>query len=255
VPAVILVVPCYNEARRLRPEAFRTLAAAPEVGLQLVDDGSTDGTPPLLAGLAATLEGRAEVLRLPRNAGKAEAVRRGLQRALARGAGVVGYVDADLSTPVEEVLRLVEAIETDPVQVVMGARVARLGAHIERSAVRHYLGRIFATVASLVIGLPVYDTQCGAKVFRASPSLHAALARPFRSPWAFDVELIHRLLVGGPAAPALAPDDFLEIPLRRWTDVRGSKIRPGAMVRAGLSLLALGVRHRRPRGGGPGPRP
>jgi dolichyl-phosphate beta-glucosyltransferase len=242
VPHVILVVPCYNEARRLRPAAFVELAARMDAGLVFVDDGSTDGTAEVLAGIVARLDGRGETLALPRNAGKAEAVRQGMLRGLERGAAVVGYVDADLSTPVGEVARLARAIRRRKVSVVMGARVARLGARIERSVVRHYLGRVFATVASLVLRLPVYDTQCGAKLFRASPLLREALARPFRSAWAFDVELMQRLLAGSATSAPLAPGDFLEIPLRRWTDVRGSKIRPAAMVKAGASLLALGLR-------------
>src|SRR5204862_482251 len=85
-----------------------------------------------------------------------------LARALDRGAEVVGYVDADLSTPVAEVARLLDEMEQRGVAVVMGARVALLGTAIQRRALRHYLGRLFATAASIILGLPVYDTQCGA---------------------------------------------------------------------------------------------
>jgi dolichyl-phosphate beta-glucosyltransferase len=85
----------------------------------------------------------------------------------------------------------------------------------------------------------VYDTQCGAKFFRATPALSRALDRPFRSRWAFDVELLGRLLSGG--AEALREDDLLEVPLRRWTHVGGSKLRPLAMLRAGADLAVIAL--------------
>ncbi|MDQ1419024.1 MAG: hypothetical protein QOJ52_986, partial [Acidimicrobiaceae bacterium] len=84
---------------------------------------------------------------------------------------------------------------------MLGSRIARLGSTIERTARRHLLGRVFATAASVALGCQVYDTQCGAKVFRVTPALTVALQRPFRSAWAFDVELQSRLLTGGPSVP------------------------------------------------------
>ena len=79
----VVVVPCFNEARRLDLAAFEGFARAqPDVRLLLVDDGSTDNTFELLEGLRERLPESFEVLRLERNSGKAEAVRRGLLRAL-----------------------------------------------------------------------------------------------------------------------------------------------------------------------------
>jgi len=97
--------------------------------------------------------------------------------------------------------------------------------------------RVFATLASIALQLPVNDTPCGTKVFRRSPALAAALERPFRSRWIFDVELLDRLLRGG--ATPIVPGEFEEVPLRLWRDVEGSKLRTSTMIRAGLELLAL----------------
>jgi glycosyltransferase involved in cell wall biosynthesis len=227
-----LVIPCYNEERRLdRPALVAMVDGRADLRLLLVDDGSRDGTRGVLEELAAARPGRVEALALARNGGKAEAVRAGLRAALAAGAEVVGYFDADLSTPPEEMLRLLEVILAGP-SVVLGSRVALLGADIHRTASRHYLGRVFASFASLVLDARVYDTQCGAKLFRRSPALAAALEAPFLSRWAFDVELLGRLFAGAPDAPGVAPSEVVEVPLRTWRDVPGSKLAPAAMLGA-----------------------
>jgi hypothetical protein len=75
-----------------------------------------------------------------------------------------------------------------------------LGRDIRRSAFRHYAGRLFATFASLQLRLPVYDTQCGAKIFRATPEVVALFGRPFRLRWCFDVEVLSRFDALAPTA-------------------------------------------------------
>jgi hypothetical protein len=125
--------------------------------------------------------------------------------------------------------------------------VGLLGHAIERSMVRHYLGRVFATASSIVLDLDVYDTQCGAKAFRAGPTLRAALADPFASRWVFDVELLSRLHGGSAGAPGLPASAFLEVPLNEWHDVHGTKlgVRSAARAVADLARIALSSRRRR----------
>ena len=204
-----------------------------------VDDGSRDDTRDVLAGICAQLGPRALRLDLPQNRGKAEAVRQGLLTALHMGAQIVGFLDADLATPAEEMLRLVATLRASRAQAAFGARVALLGTQIDRHAFRHYLGRVFATAASLILDLRVYDTQCGAKAFCASSLLAAALDEPFHARWAFDVELIGRLLAGAPGIPGLQPADLLEMPLRTWTDVPDSKLRFVQFPRLGIELVRI----------------
>ena len=240
-----IVVPCFNEALRLDTAAFADLVASGEMRLIFVDDGSTDGTRDIVDALCTETHGRIQLLKLEENRGKAEAVRQGLLLAIAQGAREVGFVDADLATPPTELRRLLAVLHERPeVQVLIGARVRLLGNAVERKAMRHYLGRVFATAASLTLALHIYDTQCGAKLFRATPALEAALAEPFVSRWIFDVELLGRLAWGGPGVEPLAESAFAEVPLQIWHDVAGSKLRPGHFVRAAGDLVQIWLRLR-----------
>lgn len=218
----VVVFPCFNEAARL--DADEVLRLAEQADVRLVDDGSTDATREVLAAVAARSGGRVRALANPRNLGKAETVRRQLLAALADGASVVGFLDADLATPVDEMLALVRVLAETGAEAVTGARVGLSGRDIRRSQARHYAGRVFSTIASLALGTPYYDTQCGAKVFRATPALEAALAEPFVSRWAFDVELLGRLLAGAPGVAPVDPGRLVEHPLATWHDIAGSKL-------------------------------
>ena len=241
----VIVVPCFNEERRIEESAFLRVVATDQIRLLFVDDGSTDHTGRVLARMADASEA-IEVFTLASNTGKAEAVRRGLLVAVRNGASTVGYYDADLATPPHELVRLIETLQAhSELAGVLGSRVARLGSSIERNAVRHYLGRAYATLASVALGITVYDTQCGAKVFRVNDTFVAALAVPFRSTWAFDVELLDRLLRGTDHAPGLPVGAFAELPLETWHDVSGSKLRLTPALAALFDLVPIARRRGR----------
>ena len=238
-----IVVPCFDEAARFDAEAFTQLAELVDL-LVLVDDGSRDGTSELLDAFAATAgEGNVEVIHLDHNGGKGEAVRLGMQHAVAAGATIVGYFDADFATPVSELERLLAVLTKDPqLEAVLASRVALLGHSIQRKPTRHYLGRLYATAASLALGVAVYDTQCGAKLFRVGGALRQALTERFPDRWSFDVELLARLLHPTPGVQPVGTDQIVELPLTEWRDVGGSKLH---LLPAARSLLALAAVHRR----------
>ncbi len=235
----ILVIPCFNESRRINHNALKRLFDALsaldfETEVLFVDDGSTDDTADILEKLTTNLPA-ASVLRIKKNGGKAEAVRHGLNVALENGAQIVGYCDADFATPPEEVVRLlVVTSKNSDNLLVIGSRVLLLGHAIRRSAMRHYVGRIFATITGSILGIGVYDTQCGAKWFRECDALRSTLGRKFRSRWGFDVEIIGRLLKSG-----VEETQMREVPLNAWQDVGGSKITVNSGLRTLIDLALI----------------
>lgn len=239
---LVLIVPCYNEAGRLREATFLEFVRQhPSVQVLFVDDGSVDGTAALHGRLAAAAPASISVLRLEANGGKAEAVRRGILDAMDRGPALVGFWDADLSTPLGAVDDFMNVAAKYPgVDLFLGARVQLMGRDIRRKATRHYLGRVFATAASLALSLPVYDTQCGAKVFRVNGATRRLFAAPFRNRWIFDVEILARYLTlpvedGGPPRRSR----IYELTVPAWHDVPGSKLRTSDFVRSMFELVTI----------------
>ncbi len=255
-PELALVVPCYNEASRLEPDAFlQFVATHPSVQLVLVDDGSSDGTGEILQRIHEAAPAAVTILRQSRNLGKAEAVRAGILAGLGQRAALVGFFDADLATPLGAVDDFLAVLRDRPaVEFVLGSRVLLLGRDIKRKATRHYFGRVFATAVSHALDLPVYDTQCGAKILRANAATATLFETPFRSAWIFDVELIARYLrlpvtAGEPARR----DRLYELVLPRWHDKPGSKLGWYDFVSAAVEVGYIWrerVAYRQPEGRG-----
>lgn len=241
-PILALVIPCYNERARLDVPAFLGYAKArPWLQLIFVDDGSRDGTPLLLTELREQLPEQIELLTFARNAGKAEAVRQGVLRACMRGVEFTGFWDADLATPLSEVEVFLARLKQHPeLDAVIGSRVKLLGRRVERQILRHYLGRFFATAASITLRLPVYDTQCGAKLFRVSSRLRETFATPFLARWIFDVEVLARLdsISTREGSYHLAAAVYEEV-LPQWLDKSGSKRKARDVFRALWDLLLI----------------
>lgn len=243
VSQTIVVIPCYNEERRLDVAALAGfLEQNPAVGLLLVNDGSSDGTLRVLEELRGRCPQSVEVLDLAQNGGKGEAIRAGIQWACQReGCERVAFWDADLATPLAQILDFERLLrERAELQAIIGARVQLLGRQIERRLLRHYLGRLFATNVSLFLGIRVYDTQCGAKMFRNTALVRQIFTEPFLSRWIFDVEILlrYKALHGSLAG-------IYEYPLPVWRDVGGSKVKSTDFLKA-IRDLALIRRKMKP---------
>jgi len=238
----VIVIPCYNEARRLKVNHYLNfLKQHSKIDLIMVNDGSSDQTLALLQTIRQDDPKRCMILNLDHNSGKGEAVRRGITEALASGADYVGYWDADLSTPLETIPKFGTILSENPeLFMVFGARVLLLGRTVERKALRHYCGRGFATLVSLMLNIQVYDTQCGAKLFRAAPEIKRIFENRFISRWVFDVEIIARWmrLCQTDQVPPVEKVIY-EYPLTVWRHVAESKIKFSDSVTVARDLYKI----------------
>jgi glycosyltransferase involved in cell wall biosynthesis len=240
---ILIVIPCFNEARRLVPEQIIAfLDQDGDTELLFVDDASIDQTSQILHALQDRVPDRLHVLSLSRNQGKGNAVRQGILHGLQGTYHLLGYWDADLATPLPTISTFARQMEANPhLQMICGSRVQRLGASIQRHWYRHYPGRFIATWISLLLSLPVYDTQCGAKLFtsRLAEDLFAA---PFLSRWLFDVELFARII--GLVGREEAVRQIQEYPLERWTDVGESKVSLSYLPKIPFELWRISRHYR-----------
>ena len=239
-PQTCIIIPCFNEENRLGKYAVSSFAKKnPEFHLILIDDCSTDNTLNLLNAIANdALYRNITVLRNSYNAGKAETIRVGILHLSVIGSfEYVGFWDADLSTQLDEVFWFFHFIHLfNDKKIFFGSRSLKLGSLITRKLYRHILGRIFATAVSRTLDLPVYDTQCGAKIFSMDTALEL-FEKPFITRWLFDVELLFRYKIINGKDKTLS--DVYEVPLQRWEHKEGSKLKLIDFIKAPLQLYKI----------------
>jgi dolichyl-phosphate beta-glucosyltransferase len=237
-----IIIPCYNEASRLKESEFIDyIQKNKEVYFIFVNDGSKDNTLSIIHNICNINTKRMFAIHLEKNNGKAEAVRQGFLKAMEMRFDNIGYWDADLSTPLYLIKNFCRLINSGRISLVMGARVKLLGRKIIRKAYRHYIGRIFATFVSLILGLPVYDTQCGAKIFKNNTDLQKIFSIPFTVKWIFDTEILIRLIIikrtyySGSSLEKLC----IEYPLEEWSHIYGSKLKPVDFIISFIELFKI----------------
>ena len=243
-----VIVPCYNEADRLQPNIFLVFTQKnPTYSFCFVDDGCTDATAKVLHDMETQCP-NISVFSLSKNQGKAEAVRQGVLKAMDTDCDFVSYIDADLSAPLSVLPAMRHVCEEDKqLLLVSAARVRMLGRNIRRSSIRHYLGRIFATMIAALFNLHVYDTQCGAKIFRNVPQVHKVFSTPFHSRWIFDVEIFLRLRELCLQKKMSLVQVAKEIPLPIWHDLGKSRMRWTDFFRVPNDILRIySAYHRNP---------
>ena len=230
---VTIIIPFYNEVKRLNYEGFiEIFNSFSQYNFLLVDDGSTDKTIAVLEEFQSKFSS-IKVLKLDKNVGKAEAIRSAVLSL--SDTDFISYYDADLATPFSELDMLIQfSIQNPNYKMVMGARIKLIGNGVKRSLKRHYFGRIFATIVSqFVLKVPVYDTQCGAKVIDYEIAKQI-FEQPFVSKWLFDVELLKRLQKNHDLSEVVK-----EIPLEKWEEIGNSKIKFSDFLILPFQLLQI----------------
>jgi glycosyltransferase involved in cell wall biosynthesis len=234
-----LVIPCYNESQRLKLEEFQSfIDNNKDYLLCFVNDGSNDNTLEVLQDFQKGQEDRIEVLNLELNQGKAEAVRQGVNRVVSVDEiENVGFIDADLSTGFEDVKALVSNLDNsvDSQYMVFGSRKMDASDDIERSKFRDLASNIVGFSIKKIVGLPISDTQCGAKIFKKSLA-EKLFTDHFLTRWLFDVEIFFRMKnLYGKTTMTHAK----ELPLKAWKDIEGSKLSIVDSIKIPLMLSKI----------------
>ncbi|MGC6421287.1 MAG: glycosyltransferase [Flavobacteriaceae bacterium] len=238
---LVIVIPCFNEAARLPFKSYQQfLRNSNDVSLFFVNDGSTDTTLALLQQLKKNHPEKVAYLDVSPNQGKAEAVRRGMQVVIQFDYLKFAYLDADLSTSLEECTALAEQVDSN-LPFVFASRILKIDNHIQRKWHRFLIGRIVATIISKMLGIKVYDTQCGCKIFERETAT-ALFEAPFLSKWLFDVELFFRMInrVGRENMGTRTK----EVPLKQWIDTVDSRVQLSYGFVLWLDLIKIYIRYR-----------
>ncbi len=210
-PELSIVIPAYNEEERILPTIGAIASHVCDLGIAweliVADDGSTDRTVDLLRAAEWV---NMRVLPAPANAGKGDAVRRGMLAAEGR---YVLFADADQSTPIEELDRMLAAVRNGA-DVAIGSRAAEGATESNRSRFRQLASDVLRLMVRVLLRVGVRDTQCGFKLFT-----HQAARDLFRrqtiAGFSFDLEILYLAARG-----KLRID---EVPVQ-WIDAPGSKV-------------------------------
>lgn len=226
-----VVIPAYNEETRLSPtldRIFAYLDALPEHSAEVivVDDGSRDSTAQLVETRAQS-EPRLKLVRNPGNRGKGFSMRHGMS--VAEGEWCL-MTDADLSAPIEEVQKLVDAAFQTKAKVAIGSRAldrSLIGVH--QSPMREFSGIVFNRIMRLVTGLPFADTQCGFKLYHRD-AVRLIFPRQRLDGFGFDVEDLFIARKLGIST--------IEVPVK-WNNVEGTKVSLVQALKAFSDLLVI----------------
>jgi dolichyl-phosphate beta-glucosyltransferase len=209
-----MVIPAYNEARRLPPTLARLrdyLEAGPDTyEVLVVDDGSTDDTV-FVAQAVAREWPQLEVLTLPQNQGKGAAVREGMLHA--RGA-LRAFSDADLSTPIEELPRLRSHLGGACHVAIASRDAPGSDIQVHQPRWREFMGRTYNRILRLLVLPGIRDTQCGFKLF-TSEAAEACFAPLETFRFGFDAEVLVRARRRG--------WEIAEVPVQ-WRHVEESRV-------------------------------
>ena len=233
-----IIIPCYNEGKRLNVDAFINFITTHEqYHLCFVNDGSKDNTMEVLENIQNNAPSKVSIVDIKKNSGKAAAVRYGSRYLFNRkDIDYIGFIDADLSTDFEDFKSLTDTLDKNKdLMLVYGSRGKGDG-NIKRNFMRCVFSKIVKTIVFMILGLPIEDTQCGAKVFRRN-AIPIAYEKSFLTRWLFDVEIFLRLKKHFSSSNIM--DKMYEQPLKRWIHVDDSKLGMKDAIQIPVKLLQI----------------
>lgn len=221
---MVIVIPCYNEYNRINKQAYLDfLTKNNNCTIVFSDDGSTDETQKILKEIQNEFKNNVRIYRLNENKGKAEAIREAIIYSYNSDLKFhkIAYIDADLSVSLEETLAISKTLNNITL-FAFGSRILKIDTDIQRKKFRHFSGRFVATIISNLLGVSIYDTQCGCKIFDKKIA-EKIFEEPFISRWLFDVEIFFRIikLYSKKELKLMSK----EIPLKKWIDIDDSKVK------------------------------
>lgn len=237
-----IIIPCYNEAKRLDQKTFLTfISENADYHLCFVNDGSKDDTMGVLTNMKAYAPNDITVIDIKKNMGKATAVRAGARYLFNKPQiANVGFMDADLSTDFKDFKDLVKTLKSNKeLSVVFGSRNTG-GVGIKRDLFRGIFSNVIKAFILFILGLPIRDTQCGAKVFARS-IIPVIYGEKFTSRWLFDLEIFLRLKAYFGKKNVMGI--IQEQPLMRWIHVEDSKLGLKDSVVIPMRLFLIWMRY------------
>jgi dolichyl-phosphate beta-glucosyltransferase len=231
----VMVVPFFNEEKRLDATYWRTLLNTPNICWIFVDDGSTDdGARQIMKMIDGT---KNEIISIPKNSGKAFAVYFGLKYSLEKnynpiGVGFLDFDNAFSSNEIVELFPLVTKKKLEGYQSFYASRSNLAGRLIQRSKFRHLVGRLIRSYLHIYLKELPNDTQCGLKIYYVNDLLKLILIPP-KTRWFFDLEIYIRYRIHGNGRIVW------EEPIKFWSDIRGGKLSLKSFLSVATDLIKI----------------
>jgi glycosyltransferase involved in cell wall biosynthesis len=229
-----LIFPCFNEAHRINVVKLNEFINSVGADTFFVDDGSTDRSTQLLTEVKNVSKFKIEVLALEKNIGKTNAIRHGLMYCAEQGYQTALIQDIDLPFSASDVLKSAQKLKESDSDICSGARVRLAGSPTFRSPLRHWAGRIVATLIYIFYSSDFYDPQSPCKAYKLK-SVIPLLNKPLKTRWFGDIELLRR------ARKSEQKIKTTEFTLEEWKDVPDGKIKLGSLFAVAVDFLKIRI--------------
>jgi dolichyl-phosphate beta-glucosyltransferase len=228
-----IVIPYFDEISRFPIHVFiQHTKKLNDVEFILVDDGSSDK-------LSEEIQTQIEIQKLQnihiivhdKNYGKAQALNTGMLFGIAQNSDQIGFMDADFSSSIAELMRLFNILSSTDSDAVIGSRKSNDYNNIESKFHRWLAGRLFSVFIRIYLHINIVDTQCGAKVFKVNNLFLESLKQPVINPWLYDLQLLLPIIKSGGIVT--------EISLNNWKNGPRSKFNLSMGLQAFFSLKKI----------------